>query len=215
MTECKTELSLRERRQVETWTQIHEAALDLALADGLAAATIDAIADRAGISRRTFFNYFPSKEDALLGLRAPQLSDEVRERFRISKEPTLLRLTRLVRGTVRETSATDKLGRTADMKRRKELVHAHPELALRMKAHMGAVSEMLTKELERAEREVAAGLEEPLGDGLTHEDAEAAIMLANSILLHAFKTYGESALHRDSDAIIHSLETFRNLLESK
>lgn len=215
MSECKREPSLRERRQVETWTQIHTAALDLALSEGVAAATIDAIAERAGISRRTFFNYFPSKEDALLGLRTPQLSDEVRERFRASQEPALVRLTRLVRGTVRETSATDQLGRTADMKRRKKLVQEHPELAFRMKTHMGAVSDMLMKELQRAEEEIAAGKEEPLENGFSHEDAEAAIMLANIILLHAFKKEGESALHRDSDAIIHSIETFRNILESK
>lgn len=214
MTECKPEPSLRERRQVETWTQIHEAALDLALSGGLAATTVDAIAERAGISRRTFFNYFPSKEDALLGLRAPQMTDEIRAKFRASTDPIVLRIARLVRGTVRETSATDSMGRSANMKRRKELVKAHPELAMRMKAHMGVVSEMLLHELERAEEEIAAGHEPPLEDGLSHEDAEAAIMLANSVLFHAFKTHGEAALQRDSDALVHSIQTFKNLLES-
>lgn len=214
MTECKPEPSLRERRQVETWTQIHEAALDLALSDGLAAATIDAIAERAGISRRTFFNYFQSKEDALLGLRAPYISDEIRERFRVSKDPIVLRLAKLVRRTVRETSGTDVSGRKADVTRRKALVKSHPELGMRMKAHMSTVSELMVKELERAERDLAAGIGEPVAELLEHNDAEAAIMLANMALFHAFKTHGEGALQHDSDALVHSIQTFKNLLES-
>ena len=57
---------LRERRRRETTTQIHEAAVAGAEADGLAATTVARIAERAGISSRTFFRYFASKEEAIL-----------------------------------------------------------------------------------------------------------------------------------------------------
>ncbi len=60
-------LSLRERRRLETARDIQRATLKLALAEGLDAITTDAIAAAAGISTRTFFNYYPNKEAAAIG----------------------------------------------------------------------------------------------------------------------------------------------------
>lgn len=57
---------LRDVKRRETRDALAEAALFFTLRDGLEAATIDHIAERAHVSRRTFFNYFDSKEDALL-----------------------------------------------------------------------------------------------------------------------------------------------------
>jgi AcrR family transcriptional regulator len=54
---------LRERKRAETRTRITAAALALFVKHGFDATTLDAIADAAGISRRTFFHYFESKED--------------------------------------------------------------------------------------------------------------------------------------------------------
>ena len=66
--------SLRERRRSRTWEAIHAAAAEQARAKGLKGTTAESIAEQAGVSTRTFFNYFPSKEDAVLGLREPQMS---------------------------------------------------------------------------------------------------------------------------------------------
>jgi AcrR family transcriptional regulator len=57
---------LRERKRRETLHRIAEAGLRLFIADGYEATTLDAIAAAAGISRRTFFYYFKSKEEILL-----------------------------------------------------------------------------------------------------------------------------------------------------
>jgi AcrR family transcriptional regulator len=57
---------LRERKKEATREALHEAALRLAAESGPDGVTIDDIADAAGVSRRTFSNYFGSKEEAFL-----------------------------------------------------------------------------------------------------------------------------------------------------
>jgi AcrR family transcriptional regulator len=61
---------LRERKKRETQQRITEAGMGLFLADGYEATTLDAIAAAAGISRRTFFHYFQSKDDILMSLQS-------------------------------------------------------------------------------------------------------------------------------------------------
>ncbi len=57
---------LRERRRRETLRRIADTGLRLFLRNGYEATTLDAIAEEAGISRRTFFYYFKSKEEIIL-----------------------------------------------------------------------------------------------------------------------------------------------------
>lgn len=57
---------LRERKKTATRLALHEAAARLTREHGFEHVTVEAIADAAGVSRRTFSNYFGSKEEALL-----------------------------------------------------------------------------------------------------------------------------------------------------
>lgn len=56
---------LRERKRRETQQRIAEVGQRLFLSQGYDSTTLDAIAAEAGISRRTFFSYFKSKDDII------------------------------------------------------------------------------------------------------------------------------------------------------
>jgi AcrR family transcriptional regulator len=66
---------LRERKRAETRRQLERAAVTLALEVGMENATVDAICESIPVSSRTFFNYFDSKEDAILGVRDMALDE--------------------------------------------------------------------------------------------------------------------------------------------
>jgi AcrR family transcriptional regulator len=58
-------LGLRERRRRQTSADIRDAAIQLARERGFDKVTVEAICAEAGVSSRTFFNYFPNKESAI------------------------------------------------------------------------------------------------------------------------------------------------------
>jgi AcrR family transcriptional regulator len=58
-------LSLRERKKLDTRKALSDAALALAFENGLENVTREDIAERAGVSLRTFSNYFTGKYDAI------------------------------------------------------------------------------------------------------------------------------------------------------
>ncbi|WP_156690470.1 TetR/AcrR family transcriptional regulator [Mycobacterium sp. Marseille-P9652] len=59
------QMGLRERRRRQTSADIRDAAVRLAGERGFDKVTIEEICAEAGISTRTFFNYFPTKESAI------------------------------------------------------------------------------------------------------------------------------------------------------
>ena len=82
VTGSRKEEGLRERKRRETLQRISEVGLGLFMAKGYDATTLDEIAAEAGISRRTFFYYFESKEDIILAyveIFAEALKTAVRE----------------------------------------------------------------------------------------------------------------------------------------
>ena len=60
-----TELGRRERKRLQTREAIASAALELFSERGFHDTTIADITERADVSRRTFFSYFPAKEDVV------------------------------------------------------------------------------------------------------------------------------------------------------
>lgn len=91
---------LRERKKRRTRGLLHRAALQLVAQEGLAGVTVERIAAEADVSPRTFFNYFPTKEAAVLGT-TPESVDRIIDRLatRPADEPPLASL----RAALRET----------------------------------------------------------------------------------------------------------------
>jgi AcrR family transcriptional regulator len=58
----------RERKAQETSSRLTSVSRRLTAERGLGGFTVQEVCDEIDISRRTFFNYFPSKEDAILGV---------------------------------------------------------------------------------------------------------------------------------------------------
>lgn len=80
MSTSAAEGSLRDAKRRETEERILASAQRLTTERGLDGFTMEDLAAAAGVSRRTLFNYVPSKLDAVLG-PMPTLSDESRDRF--------------------------------------------------------------------------------------------------------------------------------------
>jgi AcrR family transcriptional regulator len=78
MTESAT--SLREQKRWETSQRITVCAQELTETQGLDGFTMEELAEAAEVSRRTLFNYFPSKLDAVLG-EHPEISPAVLATF--------------------------------------------------------------------------------------------------------------------------------------
>lgn len=61
---------LRQRKRADTHARVHSAAMDLFARKGFESTTLDDIASAAGVSRRSLFHYFTSKEDIVLSTKA-------------------------------------------------------------------------------------------------------------------------------------------------
>lgn len=76
-------IGLRDRKRRETYARIQGEALRLFMAHGFEAVTLDQIAEAAGVSRRSLFHYFASKEEMALAAKveiAPRLAEAVARR---------------------------------------------------------------------------------------------------------------------------------------
>ncbi|PKW18129.1 TetR family transcriptional regulator [Saccharopolyspora spinosa] len=73
--------NMRSRRMAATAAQVTSHARRLTAERGLSGFTVEEVCEQVDISRRTFFNYFASKDDAVLGVPARGDDDAFKARF--------------------------------------------------------------------------------------------------------------------------------------
>jgi AcrR family transcriptional regulator len=149
----------RERKRLETLRRIAETGLKLFIAHGYEGTTLEAIAAAAGISRRTFFYYFKSKEEVLLAwqgsgfveaLRPAMLEESPHQAPLDAVRHCLLKL--ISRYETKESIIVDHLLRSTEaLRARKQAVYVDMEQAL-----LGAMCELWPEPKRRASLQIVA-----------------------------------------------------------
>jgi AcrR family transcriptional regulator len=180
---------LRERKKRETRRAINLAALDLVEERGYAAVTTEEIAARAGVSARTFFNYFPSKEAAVIGTTAEELEAYAAALEEdVDGESPLEALRRILAGMLAPAS----IDRELRAKRRRILL-GEPALAPALVGNNIRIENALTAALERR---LGVGAGESLEPRLTVAVAIAAVRAS----IEHQQNGGSGRLERNIDA---------------
>ena len=149
-------LGLRESKKARTRAALHRAALELALELGPDNVTVDAIATRADVSPRTFFNYFPSRESAM-SVSDPRIAERLGDmlRSRPLDEPLDEALRVVLTTRVRELAQDSE-----EWKLRRRLAREHPQLAMTsVEMQQTLVRALVSVALERAGQDERTGLE--------------------------------------------------------
>ncbi len=177
------EPGLRERKRRATRRAILLAALQLVSERGLEATTVDEISRLADVSPRTFFNYFPSKEEALAG-EAPRMpSDEAVARFVDARGPLLEDL-----GHLFDASVDDAVHDAEMIAARKEVFQRYPHItAMRMEHFRHFESDLI----EVVQRRLAAEHPE-LAEEQRASRARLAVFVCLATMRHAWMTFAGS-----------------------
>ncbi|MEP6561404.1 MAG: TetR/AcrR family transcriptional regulator [Nakamurella sp.] len=187
---------LRERKRAQTRRRLEEAAIALALRDGLDKVTVDAISERAEVSPRTFFNYFDSKDDAILGVAPPDVSDETLTRHLVRYDgvdllESVIGLLISVLGPFIDEPAMHKT--------RLEVIRQHPQLLDRSMARMARMSEQLIAAASVLIARNGSGPDDrPVSDGV----AETLLMACAGGIRAATKQWSTT----DADLSLEELE---------
>jgi AcrR family transcriptional regulator len=194
----------RDRKKQATRRSLRNAALELVATRGFAHVTVEDIAEAADVATRTFFNYFPSKESAVIGAD-PERIEELRAalRARPEAESPLQALGHVL--IEYATTIDEDFDEFGEGKRawfqRFCAVRADPDLLYAYAAHMAEVEETL-----------AVAVAERLGTDIRY-DAYPALITATALAaarvaaIYWSANGGEDSLARLTAAAMSSLAT--------
>lgn len=172
--------SLRSRRRRQTEREIHLVTLRLVRERGFDAVTVDAVSSEAGISPRTFFNYFPSKEAAIVHAPIELDEDDAATYVEGGPAPYSTLLTQLV--AVLSASLADSPPGRDEMY----------DVLAAAQGHAGVLAAMLGQ-FEQFERRLTALVSARLNRPTDDEAARLVAALALTVLRTGFEGWAKSA----------------------
>ncbi|MDN4479618.1 TetR family transcriptional regulator [Demequina muriae] len=184
---------LRERKRRETRDATRRAAIALGLEHGYDAVTVDMICDAAGISPRTFYNYFPSRETAVLGEGKPMPDEAQVAAFVAATGVSDVEAFAVMMAEVWTDAEPDR----ELFRQRRRLLDATPELA--------ALNMMRITEARAQYAEIVRQRLDATRPGLSDADAEIEAAMAVSIAMGALQVVARGWLAGDGEAPLASL----------
>ncbi|MFD9888019.1 TetR/AcrR family transcriptional regulator [Amycolatopsis sp. NPDC059027] len=143
-------LGLRERKKLRTRKALSDAALDLVFERGLENIRREDIAERVGVSVRTFNNYFASKYEALAYRQIERMKRSVEVlRSRPADEPVWTAISLAFTRPLEEDGGADSVPSPAQLAAVRELMAVPEMLAVVQKAVLGADGELVAVIAER------------------------------------------------------------------
>ncbi|WP_216363600.1 TetR/AcrR family transcriptional regulator [Subtercola boreus] len=207
------DVGLRERKRRATSRSIQRAVLELSRDKGLDNVTVDEISRRADVSPRTFFNYFSSKESAVLGESPFSLKSADVQTFIAAGpgQPIFDGLLVIMR-SMAETDDHD-----LEMHQlRKMVVRDYPHLLVQRITSMhefeleltGAIEERLVTDA----RQGASGTEIP-DQAVISERARLIAMVSIATMRHAWARWAAAAETQSMSTLLtHSFRELQTLL---
>ena len=144
-----TTQTTRETKQQATALRVERNAVRLVLQHGFDHVTVDMICDASDISQRTFFNYFKTKDAAVIGADVPQVDEAQARQFIASDSDLLAELLTLMMSMAANLNFDEKLmtDRIIVFGQNPELMHKQMERMTRVTLE---VTELVYLRLKRA-----------------------------------------------------------------
>ena len=207
MSTVTAEPGLRERKRLATRRGIQRAVLSLVCERGIDRVTVEDISVEAGVSPRTFFNYFGSKEAALIGDSLPVPPQEQIERFLSAPaEGSVLEdLSELLAWSAEASEGDHELQRL-----RRSVLKDHPQIfgarMASLRQFEAAIAEIVADRLARLPEHAGRPRAELLDRGLL------ITLVATAALKHAWSGWVEDSASaslafrfRESFAAMHTI----------
>jgi AcrR family transcriptional regulator len=183
-------VGLRERKKARTREALHDAAMDLFTRQGFDRTTVEEIADACEVSPRTFFRYFPTKEDVLFG-DSEQRSTALIET--LAAQPLELAPLEAVHAAMR-LIARNYIEERHVLQARAEVVQGSPGLRAYKVEHQRGWEEALVAELGRRARSA--------GYSLTPYDLRLLTSVSMAAFRAAFDTWLDDPDQPDIVALV-------------